>query len=191
MGQLSREQLQQAFDEHSAAIDACAGTADWSGFAARFTEDAIYTDPGVGHMQGRAAIEQWLSWALAPFPGSAMRFTTDWHLIDEERDRVVASLANVMRDPGDGTVMSASNISIITFGPDGLATAQEDIFDPRSMLGLIDDWGRAAHGLGTLTEEEIAWYQAARPGALDGEPARDGDQDPSAEATAPDAGSYG
>ena len=44
--------------------------------------------------------------------------------------RVICELDNPMRDPGDGTIISATNISIVTYAGDGKWRRQEDVYNP-------------------------------------------------------------
>ena len=43
---------------------------------------------------------------------------------------MICELDNPMRDPGDGTIISATNISIVTYAGDGMWCRQEDVYNP-------------------------------------------------------------
>jgi hypothetical protein len=58
-----------------------------------------------------------------------------------------------MRDPGDGTIIGATNISIITYAGDGLWRQQEDIYNPLRFVQATLKWCRKAQELGTLDED--------------------------------------
>jgi hypothetical protein len=86
-------------------------------------------------------------------------FPSLWHVIDEDTSRVICELDNPMRDPGDGTIISATNISIITYAGDGLWSRQEDIYNPLRFLAAGMTWCRKAAELGTLDDAAAAWMQ--------------------------------
>lgn len=58
-----------------------------------------------------------------------------------------------MLDPGDGSVISATNISIITYAGNGQWCRQEDIYNPLRFLRAAMKWCRKAQELGTLDED--------------------------------------
>ncbi len=62
-----------------------------------------------------------------------------------------------MRDPGDGTIISATNISILTYAGDGQWCRQEDIYNPLRFVSATMKWCRKAEELGTLPDEAAAW----------------------------------
>jgi hypothetical protein len=64
-----------------------------------------------------------------------------------------------MRDPGDGTIISATNISIITYAGDGLWSRQEDIYNPLRFLSAGMKWCKKAQELGTLDDDAAAWMR--------------------------------
>ena len=64
-----------------------------------------------------------------------------------------------MRDPGDGSVISATNISIITYAGDGLWSRQEDIYNPLRFLKAGVRWCKKAERCGTLDDDAAAWMQ--------------------------------
>ena len=64
-----------------------------------------------------------------------------------------------MRDPGDGTIISATNISIVTYAGDGTWRQQEDIYNPLRFVQASVKWCRKAQELGTLDDEAAAWFK--------------------------------
>jgi hypothetical protein len=78
---------------------------------------------------------------------------------DEATGRVLCELDNPMRDPGDGTIISATNISIITYAGDGKWLRQEDVYNPLRFVSAAMKWCRKARELGTLPDEAQAWMQ--------------------------------
>ena len=67
--------------------------------AAMFTEDAHYVEHAYGEMQGRAAIEEWITKVMAPFP--KMTFPQDWSVIDVPNAAVVFQCQNELPEPFD------------------------------------------------------------------------------------------
>jgi hypothetical protein len=163
----SKEELEQAFRKHEATVAAAASTGDWEPFVQLFVPDAEYHDPMVGVMRGHDEIRSWANATLAPFPGSAMQFPEAWHIIDEDRGWIVCELRNVMRDPGDGSVHEQSNITILRYAGDGLFLSEQDVYDPAAFIALIERWGRRSTELGSLTDDETAWFAQTMPTALD------------------------
>jgi hypothetical protein len=80
-------------------------------------------------------------------------------VIDESTGRMICELDNPMRDPGDGTIISATNISIITYAGHGLWCRQEDVYNPLRFVSVTRKWCRKAQELGTLPEEAAAWLK--------------------------------
>ena len=64
-----------------------------------------------------------------------------------------------MRDPGDGTIISATNISILTYAGDGQWCRQEDVYNPLRFVSATMKWCRKAQELGTLPDEAAAWMK--------------------------------
>jgi hypothetical protein len=154
----SRAELTDAFAAFEAEVDAAARTHDWDGWVAHYTPDVDYIEHAMGTMKGREAVRDWIYRTMTSFPGSHMTaFPALWHVIDEATGRVIIELDNPMRDPGDGTIISATNISIITYAGDGLWSRQEDIYNPLRFLAAGMKWCRKAEKLGTLDDDAAAW----------------------------------
>ena len=65
------------------------------------------------------------------FPGSQMVvFSSLWSVIDEAGGRIICELENPMVDPGDGTTIAATNISIIIYAGNEHWSRQEDVCNP-------------------------------------------------------------
>ena len=97
---------------------------------------------------------------MTTFPGSHMvEFPSLWSVIDEPTGRIIMELDNPMRDPGDGSVITATNISIITYAGDGLWRRQEDIYNPLRFLKAGMKWCRKAQELGTLDDDAARWMR--------------------------------
>jgi hypothetical protein len=86
-------------------------------------------------------------------------FPSLWSVIDEPTARIICELDNPMVDPGDGTVISATNISILTYAGDGLWCRQEDVYNPLRFARAAMKWCKKAQDLGTLDENAARWMR--------------------------------
>ncbi|MGH3560559.1 MAG: nuclear transport factor 2 family protein, partial [Mycobacterium sp.] len=117
----SRDELAAAFQTFEATVARAAETRDWDAWVLQYTPDVEYIEHAAGTMHGRDEVREWISRTMGSFPGSHMvAFPSLWSVIDEPTGRIIMELDNPMRDPGDGTVIGATNISIITYAGDGL-----------------------------------------------------------------------
>lgn len=156
----SRAELADAFAVFEAEVDTAARTRDWDGWVAHYTPDVDYIEHAMGAMKGRDAVREWIYRTMTTFPGSHMTaFPSLWHVIDEDTGRVICELDNPMRDPGDGMIVSATNISIITYAGHGLWSRQEDVYNPLRFLAAGMKWCRKAAELGTIDDEAAAWMR--------------------------------
>ena len=106
-------ELDAAFTAFQATVAEIAISRDWDRFAEQFTVDADYIEHALGTMHGREEIREWIWRTMTAFPGSHMTgYPSLWHVVDEERGRVICEVDNPMRDPGDGTAITATNITI-------------------------------------------------------------------------------
>ena len=156
----TRAELAEAFATFEATVDAAARTRDWDAWVAHYTPDVDYIEHAMGTMKGRDQVRDWIYKTMTTFPGSHMTsFPSLWSVIDEERGRVIIELDNPMRDPGDGVIISATNISIITYAGDGMWSRQEDIYNPLRFLAAGMKWCRKAEALGTLDDDAAQWMR--------------------------------
>ncbi|MCV7065542.1 nuclear transport factor 2 family protein [Mycolicibacterium farcinogenes] len=156
----SREELAAAFETFEQTVDRAAQTQNWDIWADHYTVDVDYIAHAVGTMKGREQVRPWIWKTMTTFPGSYMTsFPSLWSVIDEPTGRIICELDNPMRDPGDGTIISATNISILTYAGDGLWSRQEDVYNPLRFASAARKWCRKAAELGTLTEEAEAWLK--------------------------------
>ncbi|KKW64086.1 nuclear transport factor 2 family protein [Mycolicibacterium elephantis] len=156
----SREELAAAFEQFEATVDRAAQTRDWDPWVAQYTPDVEYVEHAAGTMRGREEVRAWIWKTMESFPGNHMTsFPSLWTVFDEPTGRVICELDNPMRDPGDGTVISATNISIITYAGDGLWRRQEDIYNPLRFVKAAMKWCRKAEELGTLSDEARNWMR--------------------------------
>lgn len=152
--QFSRSELADAFAQFEATVVAAAQSHDWDAWVQHYTPDVVYIEHAAGTMHGRDEVREWIGRTMGSFPGSHMvAFSSLWSVIDEPTGRVIMQLDNPMRDPGDGTVIGETNISIITYAGDGLWRQQEDIYNPLRFVQATLKWCRKAAELGTLDED--------------------------------------
>jgi hypothetical protein len=156
----TRDELAAAFEKFEATVDRAAQTRDWDPWVAQYAPDIEYVEHAAGTMRGREAVRGWIWQTMESFPGSHMTsFPALWSVIDEPTGRIICELDNPMRDPGDGTIISATNISIITYAGDGLWRRQEDIYNPLRFVSATMKWCRKAEELGTLPDEAASWMR--------------------------------
>jgi hypothetical protein len=158
---VDQNELQNAFDAYVAAVDEIARSGDWARFADLFTEDATYCEHVYGDFTGREEIRPWIVKTMTTYPGSEMiAFPPAWFVLDPPTNRVVCEIRNIMRDPGDGSVHEASNITILTFDEDGHPVREEDVYNPQKFADMVRDWSRVAQAHGTLSDEGRAMLEA-------------------------------
>ena len=140
-----------------------------SGYADLGAKVATRMVPRIEHAYGRFTghdeIRRWVKRTMGTFPGSDMvAFPPTWSVIDEERGWVVCEIRNLMRDPGDGSVFEASNITILRAADDrtseGLWAEEEDVYNPQHFLTMVTSWIRRSSELGSLSDAAAAWAQA-------------------------------
>lgn len=158
MGTFSKAELTEAFAQFQATVDRAATSGDWNLFADLFTEDVEYVEHSYGTFRGREAVRTWALKTMTGFPGSHMTaFPANWFVVDEDRDRIVCEIDNPMRDPGDGSVHTAANLTILTYAGDGLWSREEDVYNPMEFSAMAMGWCKRAEELGTITDAARAW----------------------------------
>ena len=156
----SRSELSAAFEKFEQTVARAAETRDWDAWVEHYTPDVEYIEHAAGTMRGREQVRAWIQQTMSTFPGSHMvAFPSLWSVIDEPTGRIILELDNPMRDPGDGSVITATNISIITYAGDGQWCRQEDIYNPLRFVSATMKWCRKAQELGTLPDEAAAWMR--------------------------------
>jgi len=147
------DMLQAAFDRYVARIEEIRESGDWSGFADMFTEDATYSEHAYGDFTGREEIRSWVVKTMNSFPATEMiAFPPAWSVLDPSTNRVICDIRNIMRDPGDGSIHEASNITILTFDGEGNLIREEDIYNPQKFADMTFAWCRVAAAHGTLSD---------------------------------------
>ncbi|MBV9091169.1 MAG: nuclear transport factor 2 family protein [Mycobacteriaceae bacterium] len=156
----SRAELTAAFERFERTVARAAATRDWDPWLDQYTDDVCYIEHAAGTWTGREEVRAWIRKTMTTFPGSHMTaFPTLWSVVDEPTGRIICELDNPMVDPGDGTIISATNISIVTYAGDGLWCRQEDIYNPLRFVRATMKWCRKAQELGTLSDEAAAWMR--------------------------------
>lgn len=164
MSRWTRDELEAAFAHYGAEVQVAAEIGAWSRFADLFTEDASYDEHLYGTFHGREEIRGWIVKTMTTMPGSWMpSFPSSWHVIDEERGRIVCEILNRMQDPGDGSIHEATNITILTYAGDNQFSKEEDVYNPAKFMATISGWARVAYANGTLPADGVAWMDAALP----------------------------
>jgi predicted SnoaL-like aldol condensation-catalyzing enzyme len=157
VGRFSRQELQEALDRYSRAVDGFSESGDWSGFADLFTEDVVYTEHSYGVFQGREAVRKWIVDVMKPFP--KMRFSHEWVAFDEDNDAMVVCIRNILDHPSDSSVdLWFPNWSRVVYAGDGLFSSQEDVYNPhRDAPRVVGEWLQAG---GKLLAEPITMKYA-------------------------------
>ena len=156
----TRDELVAAFARFEQTVDEAARAKNWDQWVQHYTPDVDYIEHAAGTMKGRDEVLTWISKTMSTFPGSHMTaFPSLWSVIDEPTGRIICELDNPMVDPGDGTIISATNISIITYAGDGQWCRQEDIYNPLRFLQAGIKWCKKAEKLGTLDDDAARWMQ--------------------------------
>ncbi|MBV9830711.1 MAG: nuclear transport factor 2 family protein [Marmoricola sp.] len=152
--ELTAEELERAFTAYQETVADIASSGGWSRFADLFTEDATYVEHAFGTFTGREAVREWVVATMTSFPGNTMTsFPMAWHVLDLPTRRVICEVRNLMPDPGDGSVHEASNLTILTYGSDGLWACEEDVYNPMRFARMAADWARVAADHGRLSAE--------------------------------------
>ncbi len=159
--QFSAAELDTAFRDFQRTVAEIAVSRDWDRFADLFTPDADYIEHALGTMHGREEIRAWIWKTMTAFPGSHMvGYPSLWHVGDAPTARVICEVDNPMRDPGDGSVITATNITILTYAGDGLWSREEDVYNPMEFGQAAMRWCEKARELGTLDDAAEAWMSS-------------------------------
>jgi hypothetical protein len=70
-------------------------------------------------------------------------FPHAWCVCDEERGWWVCRIENRMKDPGDGSVHQAHNITVLHYAGDMKFSYEEDAYNPAAFGPMIQAWTEA------------------------------------------------
>ena len=92
------------------------------------------------------------------FPGSEMPlYPTSWYSIDTDRGWVFCEFLNRMRDPGDGSIHQAANLSVMKYAGDDLWSYEEDAYNPMNFLPMVREYIQRCQASGTASDDAIAF----------------------------------
>jgi SnoaL-like domain len=149
MSKWSRDELQAAHDNYVATAQEAGRTGDWRPWTDLFTEDAEYVEHHYGRFEGRDAIYDWISKTMAEWPNSEMtEFPHDWCVCDVERGWWICQIENRFRDPGDGEVYQAYNVTVLKYAGDMKFSSEEDVYNPVAFASVVKRWVAAARAHG-------------------------------------------
>jgi SnoaL-like domain len=144
MGRYSKDELVAAHEKYLEVANRCAAAQQWREWADLFTQDAEYVEHTFGRFSGREAIFSWIQPLMQQWPNSEMNsFPHDWCVLDEERGWWICQIENRFRDPGDGSVHQASNITVLHYAGDGLFSYEEDAYNPANFGPVVTAWMEA------------------------------------------------
>ena len=78
---------------------------------------------------------------MAEWPNSEMKeFPHDWCVCDEERGWWICQIENRFRDPGDGEVYQAYNLTVLKYAGDMQFSSEEDAYNPANFAPVVKAW---------------------------------------------------
>jgi ketosteroid isomerase-like protein len=144
MARYTRADLERALQTYNAARDKASETGDWSIWAEVFTDDADYIEHAFGVFKGKAAIRDWITKVMAPFPH--MTFPQDWVAYDEETGSVVFQCQNRLEHPTDpkGEPFQFPTWTRLVYAGNGKWSCEEDVYNPGRDAGrVVGAWVKA------------------------------------------------
>ena len=145
MSRFTDAQLRAMHDHYLAVANRCSAVQEWRAWADLFTEDATYVEHCFGTFTGPDEIYDWIQPLMSQWPNSEMTaFPHDWCVFDVDRGWSICQVENVMRDPGDGSLHQAANITILHYADDGRITYEEDAYNPMNFAPMVSAWIEAA-----------------------------------------------
>lgn len=154
----SAGEIEEAYAVFHGHVQGYADSGNWDGFADLFTPDAVYKEHAFGEFHGREKIRAWSVKTMTSFPGSVMTgFPLAWQVVDAPTSRLICEVRNLMPDPGDGSVLEESNLTIMTYAGDGMFSREEDIYNPMRFMKMSLRWAKVARAHGRLDPEGEAY----------------------------------
>ncbi|TNM41961.1 nuclear transport factor 2 family protein [Nocardioides albidus] len=152
------EEITEAYAAFHEQVAGFTATGEWDGYADLFTLDAEYVEHAMGTFRGRDEIRAWAVRTMTSYPGRVMTgFPLSWQVVDPEHGRLVCEVLNSMPDPGDGTMLTEPNITIMTYAGDGLFSREEDVYNPLRFHAMAQRWARIAAQHDNADEDVLAW----------------------------------
>jgi predicted SnoaL-like aldol condensation-catalyzing enzyme len=145
-----REEVDAEFHRYVERARHAVATGDWEQWADQFTEDARYREHHFGTFAGRAAIKEWITGVMRPFP--QMEFPVDWYMIDGNR----VSQRSIQRlpDPAGGDAKFEWPVHVILhYAGGGKWSYEEDVYNPAEGVAIVTAWMEAG---GELPPEALA-----------------------------------
>lgn len=95
---------------------------------------------------------------MTAYPGRVMTgFPLAWQVVDPETSRLICEVRNPMPDPGDGTLLEESNLTIMTYAGDGLFSCEEDVYNPLRFHAMSMTWAKIAAAHGKADADALAY----------------------------------
>jgi hypothetical protein len=79
-------------------------------------------------------------------------FPHDWCVCDEERGWWICQIENRFRDPGDGSVHQAANLTVLHYAGDMKFSYEEDAYNPMNFAPVVTGWLEAYQANGGTPE---------------------------------------
>jgi hypothetical protein len=87
---------------------------------------------------------------MAQWPNSEMKeFPHDWCVCDVERGWWVCQIENRFRDPGDGEIYEAANVTILKYAGNLQFSSEEDVYNPAAFAPVVKAWIAASRTSGS------------------------------------------
>jgi hypothetical protein len=139
----TRKELEEGFASYCDLREQSSAKQDWSIWGGQFSEDAHYVEHAYGEFHGRAAIVDWITKVMAPFPH--MTFPNDWAVMDTDQGCVVFQCQNRLAHPTDpgGEPFQFPTWSLIRYAGNGLWSYEEDMYNPKEGGEAISGWIKA------------------------------------------------
>jgi hypothetical protein len=135
MGRHGREHIERAFRQYWRTGAVCEA---WDRWVELFTEDALYVDHVLGTFRGRASIGALIDSIVTGF---GERYAVyEWHIVDEERDRVVFYMQNRRDHPSGSGTIDFPGVAILQYAGDGRWSHEEDFWSLRAAQAALREY---------------------------------------------------
>lgn len=143
MGRFTRDEIEQAFQRY---WQAGAVGEDWDAWADLFTGDCDYVEHVYGTMRGRETVRAWIKPIMERY--GELYTVYEWHVVDQERGRVIVSMQNRRDHPSGQGVIDFPGITILDYAGDGRWSREEDYWSARGREAAMKEYEEACarHG---------------------------------------------